>query len=58
MYEVNLHIEGYDGMFNDIYMVKADSFRDAKAAAVRRFRSENDCSDITLIQVIGAKKIK
>lgn len=51
MYEVGLHIEGCSGMFNDVYTVKADNYRDAKAKAVARFRRENDCSGITMIQV-------
>lgn len=54
-YDVYLHIETVHGQFNDIYTVNAHNEKEALSLAITRFRSENDCSGVTLIQSMGAE---
>lgn len=56
-YNVGLHIETVHGMFNDVYTVSAASESAAKIKAVNRFKAENDCSGVKVIQVMYADKI-
>ena len=51
-YEVMLHVETVDGMFNDIYTVNARDSREARAKAVKRFRDENGLTGVNMIQII------
>ena len=55
-YDVYLHIETVHGQFNDIYSVNAHNEKEAVSLAITRFRSENDCSGVTLIQALEAIK--
>ena len=54
-YNVYLHIETVHGQFNDIYSVNAHNEKEAVSLAITRFRSENDCSGVILIQSLGAE---
>ena len=51
-YEVMLHVETVDGMFNDVYTVNARDSKEARAKAVKRFREENGLTGVKMIQVI------
>ncbi len=51
-YEVMLHVETVDGMFNDVYTVNARDSGEARAKAVKRFREENGLTGVKMIQVI------
>ncbi len=56
-YDVYLHIETVHGRFNDIYSVNAHNEKEALSLAITRFKNENDCSGVSLIQALGAESV-